>query len=147
MSKGVELIAAERQRQRRINAMHQKPDYTIRRLPPEEVEAMLAAQYGDRLQPKRKSFKPPAAFGLDDIHDVRQAVKKASLRECPPRERAKLLPKHLTPDRLKELAAQGKTFEDIMRMYNAAESTLKNKLSEWGMSGIFRRKVAGQEWQ
>ena len=109
--------------------------YRTQTIPLEDLEAKLAAQFGDKLQPRRfKNDLPP------------QPVEKEYPRQNPPPaawkpERAKMQLEHLTAVRLQELKGQGKRFPDIARMYNTTETAVRAKASEWGMIG--KRKANG----
>lgn len=125
------------------NNPYKPGDVIVSHKSPEEVEAMLAAEFGVKLQEKRdrKDIKVPTMIELSDMNlspasIAKRVERRKAAREIEP---AKLQPKHLTPERLKELVDQGKTFEDIARMYNAAEKTLNDKLREWGLKGLFKK--------
>lgn len=107
---------------------------TVRHCDPAELEKELAAQFGDKLEPIREisaTTKIPGAYGIADINVVKQAAAKA-----PKRERAKLLPKHIKPDRLVELSRQGKTVAEIAGLYSADVQTVQSKAAEWGIEGL-----------
>lgn len=122
-----------------ITAPEEEPENVItphktRKVDLDALEAQLSAQFGDKLQPRRFTSKPP------------QPVEKEFPRQNPPpaawkHEKAKMQIEHLTANRLRELASQGKNVADVARMYNTDETTIRAKSREWGIVG--KRKANG----
>ncbi len=98
--------------------------HKTRKVDLEILEAQLSAQFGDKLQPKRFTKKPP------------QPVEKEFPRQSPPpaawkHERAKMQIEHLTAERYLQLVEQGKNITDVARMYNTTEAAIRAKIRNW----------------
>lgn len=98
--------------------------YRTRKVDLETLEAQLSARFGDKLQPKRFTKKPP------------QPVEKEYPPQNPPpaawkHERAKMQLEHLTPERYLRLIEQGKNITDVARMYNTTEAAIRAKIRNW----------------
>jgi DNA-binding NarL/FixJ family response regulator len=99
--------------------------YITRKMPLEDLEAKLFAQFGDKLQPRRFRVEPP-----------QQPTEKEFPRQNPPpaawkHERAKMQIEHLTAERYLQLVEQGKNITDVARMYNTAEAAIRAKIRNW----------------
>lgn len=98
----------------------------------EDIEKMLADQFGDKLKPIKHNVTPPPKS--TDLSEPVVKPKKEKL------ERAKLEPRHLTAERLRRLVIEGKTAEDVMRLYNFnSRNYLREVVNRLGCRGIFKR--------
>lgn len=131
------------------NNPYKPGDCKVSHKTPEEIEAMLQEQHGAKLQEKRdrKEFKPPSTMiDLSDMNRSPESIAKRAERKTAARqvlEPAKLQPKHLSADRLHELVAQGKSRQDIMRMYGfSSENYFRDKVNYLGCSDLFKKGKA-----
>ncbi|MPM35523.1 hypothetical protein SDC9_82116 [bioreactor metagenome] len=112
-------------------------DCKTAKIPLDNIEEMLAKQFGDKLKPRRfDNVKPPSVMDLRDLVGKPKKDKPAK----PKLEQAKLEPKHLTAERLRKLVSDGKTEAEIMKMYNFNSRTyLIQVVGQIGCRGIFKR--------
>jgi hypothetical protein len=95
-------------------------DCNSQKMPPADLEEMLAAQFGNRLQPKRGDRKSPKIIDFTNMNCSPESIAKRAEKKKTSKvnEPAKLQPKHLTAERLRELIAQGKKSTEVLRMYS-----------------------------